>query len=128
MHGQSCIYFTIVIIIVAPEMFVPPDNTIVINGSEAVFDCTVIGDPLPSISWFVSEVNLSLSNELMTPFNEQGRIDNSLVTDTMINSTTIMSTLRLNQTVLFIAGNYTCRASNGVGDTNRTATLTVHGK
>jgi len=121
------VYFNIVII-VTPEIIVPPDNTIVINGSEAVFDCTVVGNPLSSISWFVSGVNLSLSNELMIPFDEQGRIDNSLVINTMINSTTIMNTLILNQTAPFIAGNYTCRATNGVGNTNRTATLTVLGK
>ena len=96
----------------APEIIVPPDNTIVINGSEAVFNCTVVGDPLPSISWF----------------DEQGRINDSLVINVILNNTEILSTLRLNETAPSIAGDYTCRASNGLGYINRTATLILFGK
>lgn len=121
-------YF-IIVVIDAPEIIVPPDNTIVINGNEAMFNCTVVSVPLPSISWFVSGVDLSLlSSQLMTPFDEQGRIDNSVVINTILNNTVIFSSLILNETAPFIAGYYTCRASNGLGDINRTAILTVHGK
>ena len=118
------------VIIVAPEITVPPDNITVINGSEAILNCTVVGDPLPSISWFVvSRVNLSLlfSIGLMTPFDQQGRINDILVTNTTLNSTSIHSSVRL-YTASFIAGDYACRASNSLGNINRTATLTVHGK
>ena len=121
----------IIIIIVAPEITIPPSNTTVINGSEAMLNCMVVGDPLPSISWLVvSGVNISLllSIGLMTPFDQQGRIIDTLITNTILNSTSIYSSVRLMETPSFIAGDYACRASNSLGNINRTATLTVHGK
>ena len=123
--------YVIIIIIVAPEITTPPNNTIVINGSEAMLNCTVVGDPLPSISWFVvSGVNISLlfSIPLMTPFDQQGRINDTVITNTILNSTSIHSSVRLMETPSFITGDYACRASNSLGNINRTATLTVHGK
>ena len=124
-------YLIIVIIIVAPEITTPPNNITVVNGSEAMLNCTVVGDPLPSISWFVvNGVNISLlfSIDLMTPFDRQGRINDTVITNTILNSTSIYSSIRLMETASFIAGDYACRASNSLGNINRTATLTVHGK
>ena len=124
-------YVIIVFIIVAPEITTPPNNTTVINGTEAMLNCTVVGNPLPSISWFVvSGVNISLlfSIGLMTPFDQQGRFNDIVITNTILNSTSICSSVRLMETALFIAGDYACRASNSLGNINRTATLTVHGK
>ena len=124
----SCMYF---VIIVAPEIIIQPDNITVVNGSEAILNCTVVGDPLPSISWFaVSGVNLTLLSSfgLRTPFDQQGRINDILVNNTILNSTSIHSSVRLVETASFIAGDYACRASNSLGNINRTATLTVHGK
>ena len=117
--------------IVAPEIIIPPVNTTVINGSASVLNCIVVSNPLPSISWFVaSGVNLSLlsSTGLMLPFDQQGRINNSLVNNTALNSTTIYSSLRLMETTSFIAGEYACEASNVLQNISSTATLTVHGK
>ena len=115
--------------VVAPEIIIPPDDIIVINGSGAVLNCTVVGDPLPSISWSVSGVDIALlmSNGLMIPFDQQGRINDSLVTNTFLNTTAIHSSLELMETASFIAGNYTCRASNILRSIGSTATLTVHG-
>ena len=96
-----------------------------------MLNCTVVGDPLPSISWFVvSRVNVSLlfSIGLMTPFDQQGRIDDIVIDNTILNNTAIHSSMTLNETASFIAGDYACRASNSLGNINRTATLTVHGK
>ena len=125
------IYYSIIIIIVDPEITVPPNNTTVINGSEAVLNCTVVGDPLPSISWFVvGGVNISLlfSIGLMTPFDQQGRINDIVITNTILNSTSIHSSVRLIETTSFIAGDYACRASNSLGNINRTTKLIVYGK
>ena len=124
------VYFIIAIVVVAAEIIIPPDDTTVINGSEAVLNCTVVGNPLPSISWSVSGVNILLlmSNGLLIPFDQQGRINNMIVYNTILNATTIHSSLILPETASFIAGYYTCRASNILGDNNATATLTVHGK
>ena len=122
--------FLLFFIVVAPEIIIPPDDTTVINGSETVMNCTVVGNPLPSISWSViSGVNISLlrSNGLMIPFDQQGVIDNMVVESINLNTTTIQSSLVLPETVSFIAGDYTCKASNILGSINRTAILTVHG-
>ena len=125
------IQFIIVIFTVAPEIAIPPNSITIDNGSEAALNCTIIGDPVPSISWFVvSGVDLSLlfSNNLTIPFDEQGRINDSLITNTMPNRTSMFSSLRLPQTAPFIAGEYECRGSNDVGTINRNATITVYGK
>ena len=116
--------------IVDPEIIIPPNYTTVINGSETVLNCTVVGDPLPSISWFVVDgVNISLlfSIGLPTPFDQQGRINDTVITNTILNSTAIHSSMTLMETASFIAGDYACRASNSLGNINKTATLTVHG-
>ena len=115
--------------VVAPEIIIPPVDVIVINGNEAVLNCTVVGDPLPSISWFVSGIDISLLlfDGIMIPFNQEGRIDHSVVTNTILNSTVIHSSLSLMEIASFIAGDYTCRASNILGSITRTATLIVHG-
>ena len=117
--------------LVAPEIIIPPVNTTVNNGSVSVLNCIVDSDPLPSVSWFVaSGVNLSLlfSTGLMLPFDQQGRINNSLVINTPLNSTAIYSSLRLMETSSFIAGDYACEGSNVLGNISSTATLTVNGK
>ena len=64
----------------------------------------------------------------MTPFDQQGRINDTAINNTILNSTSIRSSVRLMETAAFIAGDYACRASNSFGNINRTATLTVHGK
>ena len=115
--------------VVAPEIIIPPVDVIVINGNEAVLNCAVVSDPLPSVSWFISGIDISLllSDGIMIPFNQEGRIDDSVVTNTIINSTVIHSSLSLMEIASFIAGDYTCRASNILGKITRTATLIVHG-
>ena len=118
--------FIIFLCVVAPEIPVPPVNTTVIDGEEAVFNCTVVGDPLPTISWYISGVDLSLSN--MAPFDQEGRIDDFFITTTMLDTTSVMSSLTLNETVPYLAEDYVCVASNSLGSVNRIATLTVHGE
>ena len=131
MYAYSlCMLFNIVTIIaVAPEIIISPVDTTVINGSEAILNCTVVGDPLPSISWSISGVNISLllSNGLIIPFDQQGRINDMIVDNTVISDTTLHSSLELMEITSLIAGDYTCIVSNILGDISATATLTVHG-
>jgi len=94
----------------------------VVDKDEAVFNCTVVGDPLPNISWYIS-CNLSLSN--MVPFDQEGRIDDDLSATMILNTTTLMSSLTLKETVPFLATGFVCLASNSLGSVNRSATLTV---
>ena len=98
-----------------------------VDRDEAVFNCTVVGDPLPTISWYISGVDLSLSN--MAPlFDQGGRIDDYFINTTEIDTTTVMSRLTLNESFPFLAEDYVCVASNSLGSVNRNATLTVHGE
>ena len=50
-----------------------------------------------------------------------------VVDNIIVDNTTIISRLELMETASFIAGDYTCEASNILGDTNITAALTVYG-
>ena len=98
-----------------------------------MFNCTVVGDPLPSISWYFSGDVLSNKTMLMLPFDAEGRIVDDVLNTLSLNSTTIHSTtihssLNLDEIASYIAGNYTCKASNSLGSVNETAVLTVHGK
>ena len=124
-----CIYSNVIIVLVAPEIMIPPVDTVVINGSDAMLNCTVVGDPRPSIIWSVSGVDISLllANNVTIPFDAEGMINNELVDNMILNSTTMYSSLRFPETTSFIAGDYTCRASNVMGNINRTAILTVYG-
>ena len=120
-------YIVVHFCVVPPEIPVPPVNTTVVDGDEAVFNCTVVGDPLPTISWYISGVDLSLSD--MAPlFDQDGRIDDYFINTTAINATAVMSILTLNETVPFLAEDYVCVASNSLGSANSTATLTAYGK
>ena len=92
-----------------------------------MLNCTVVGDPLPTISWYIGGVDLSLSN--MAPFDQEGRIDDRLTTTiTILNTTTVMNSLAINETIPFLAEDYMCVASNSLGSVNRSATLTVQGE
>ena len=52
----------------------------------------------------------------MTPFDQQGRINDTVITNTILNTTSIHSSVRLVETAL-----------KHLGSINRTATLIVHG-
>ena len=95
-------------------------------SNEAVFNCTAAGNPIPFISWFISGVDLSLSNN--APFDQEGRIDEAFIMTTMFDSVAVISSLRLSEIAPFLAEDYVCIAFNSLGVVNRTATLTVHGK
>ncbi|XP_065918563.1 hemicentin-1-like isoform X2 [Dysidea avara] len=116
---------TTLTVMFAPDITAPPDNTTVVNGSAAVFNCTATGYPIPTISWFISGVDLSLSN--IAPFDQEGRIDEAFIATMLaIDSTTVMSSLRLTDTMPFLAEDYVCMVSNSLGIVNRTATLIIY--
>ena len=112
--------------LVAPEISVPPVNNTVVDGDEVVFNCKAIGDPLPTISWYIRGVDLSLPN--MVPFDDDGLFDDSFIYTMAINTTTVMSSLTINETIPFLAEDYVCVASNSLGNAGSTATLTVLGE
>ena len=94
-----------------------------VDGDEVVFSCTAVGDPLPTISWYIRGVDLSLSN--MAPFDQDGRINDQFINTTAINTTRVISILTLNESAPVLAEDYECIASNRLGSASSTATLTV---
>ena len=97
-----------------------------VTGDEVVFNCTAVGDPLPNISWYIRGVGSSLPN--MVPFDDDGLFDNSYIVTMTINTTTMMSSLTISETIPFLAEDYVCVASNSLGNASSTATLTVLGE
>ena len=94
-----------------------------VDGDEVVFNCTAVGAPLPTISWYIRGVDLSLSN--MAPFDQDGRINDQFINTTAINTTRVISILTLNESAPVLAEDYECIASNRLGSASSTATLTV---
>lgn len=97
-----------------------------VNGSVAEFNCTTTGEPLPSISWFVKGVSSLLPPN--APFNQEGRIDEALISNAVLGNVTVTSTLRLTGADPFLAESFVCVASNVLGNVNKTAVLNVNGK
>ena len=94
-----------------------------VDGDEVVFSCTAVGDPLPTISWYIRGVDLSLSN--MAPFDQYGRIDNQFIITIIFDTATVISILTLNESAPVLAEDYECIAANSLGNASSTATLTV---
>ena len=97
-----------------------------VDGDEVVFNCTAVGAPLPTISWYIRGVDLSLSN--MAPFDQYGRFDDDFINATAIDTRRVISILTLNESAPVLAEDYECIASNSFGNASATATLTVYGE
>ena len=87
------------------------------EGDTASFICQVIGEPIPTITWYfngtlVDEANTMKYTISMMPFN----------------ATTISSTLTILNVESSDVGTYTCDASNIVSSDTSSAVLTVNGK
>ncbi|XP_067661669.1 contactin-4-like [Haliotis asinina] len=94
-----------------PALVLPPRNVTVPETYTAVFDCVVIGNPRPDVTWLKVD-----TKGLQTPLTFQGRI-----------SKYPNGTLVLRGAVKEDAGRYTCFARNAIGEDSATASLTVEG-
>ncbi|XP_046577374.1 hemicentin-2-like isoform X2 [Haliotis rubra] len=94
-----------------PALVLPPGNVTVPETYTAVFDCVVIGNPRPDVTWLKVDTK-GLQSQLMF----QGRI-----------SKYPNGTLVLRGAVKEDAGSYTCLARNNIGEDSATASLTVEG-
>ena len=92
-----------------PHIQDPPLNLTVNQSSQAIFNCTAHGNPVPTISW-TGPGNFTVENTARTNF-------------------TVLSVLTINSAVRALhEGLYTCSANYGVGQSSRSsATLTIQG-
>ncbi|XP_070688049.1 hemicentin-1 [Pempheris klunzingeri] len=82
----------------------PHSNRIEPLGGNAILNCEVRGDPLPTIQWSKSGINIQISNRIR-------QLDNG--------------SLAIYGTVSEDAGNYMCVATNDAGVVERSVTLTL---
>ncbi|XP_042370765.1 hemicentin-1 [Plectropomus leopardus] len=82
----------------------PHSNRIEPLGGNAILNCEVRGDPLPTIQWSKSGINIQISNRIR-------QLDNG--------------SLAIYGTVSEDAGNYICVATNDAGVVERSVTLTL---
>ena len=89
----------------------------------AVFTCTAVARPRPSITWY--RVELNGSRIILTDGSEEG------ISISDVNGSTdrtLVSTLRFDPSRPFFSSEYVCEATNPVASAETNVTLTVHGK
>ena len=95
----------------APEFTTPPEDIVQIEGGVIVFNCSVEGNPQPSIKW-------TKNNEIL---NTEA---NSKLTASSSGNT---HSLRLQDVHRSDKGQYRCVANNSIGNiTSAAGTLEVH--
>ena len=97
-------------------------SVIVTQPGAAVFECSAVARPRPSIVWY--QVELNGSHTVLTD-SEEG------VTISEMNGNTeriLLSTLEIDPTRPFFTTEYICEAVNPVSSAETNVTLTVYGK
>ena len=127
MHG-GCLY------IIALHLFdiptVPPDTpeidetiVTVTQPEAAMFVCTAVAKPRPSITWY--KVEEDASRTMLTDGTEEGVSITAMDGDT---DRTRISTLSFDPSRPSFSAVYVCVATNPVDSAEASATLTVYGK
>ncbi len=102
----------------SPSITTPPDLT-VLAPEAAVLSCSVMGFPLPTVSWVMVD-----NDENQRPVTAE-----ESVTITETNSAiSLTSNLAISPTDIGRSGRYVCVATNVFGMANESALLTVNGK
>ena len=92
-------------------------NQILNEGSNAVFICSVTGEPVPTISWYFKDTAVDEANTMKYTISMMS-----------LNSTTNSSTLTIMNVQSSDVGTYTCNATNVVSTDTSSGALTVNGE
>ena len=91
------------------------------EGDDASFSCQATGEPAPSISWYFNGV--LLNNE-----TNVDKYDITEISETLVNTTTISSTLTIMSVQSSDVGTYTCNVTNAISTDTSSGVLTVNGE
>ena len=95
----------------APGFTKHPDKTVKIEGETAIFNCTVDGNPEPSIDWKKDNVTLDITADPDLSQSNSGQV----------HFLTIQNVHRSDE------GQYRCVANNSIGSaTSESGTLLAH--
>ncbi|XP_041482004.1 Down syndrome cell adhesion molecule-like protein 1 homolog isoform X2 [Lytechinus variegatus] len=93
-------------VLIPPQITASPGEVTVGQGSQTTITCTVIGDPIPTVSWFKDDMLL--------------QIDPSDPSNVQTNAGLVISDAQP-----YHAGSYRCQAESSVGTAESTGTLVV---
>ena len=85
------------------------------EGGTVSFTCQATGEPAPTISWYFDNTLLANGTE-------------HTISETLVNTTTINSTLTIMSVESSDVGTYTCNATNVVSSDTSSGVLTVNGE
>ena len=104
------------------DIIFPPKDQNVGLSTETSFTCTAVGYPRPNIDWIKN--NTTLKNQsspgAIKFVDPPVHLGNCLISECGIRSTLIIQNVTAND-----VGVYTCNASNSIGNTIRSAKLTI---
>ncbi|OQV21525.1 Roundabout-like protein 2 [Hypsibius exemplaris] len=91
-----------------PSVITPPQDITALADDNIVFECKVVGDPLPLVTWYKKDSRRSLADSRFKIQDDGG--------------------LRINRVGAVDEGTYVCQADNSMGSVSESATLTVHSR
>ena len=105
-----------IVCIVIPSIESSISNEIRNQNENITFLCQAVGEPVPNISWYFNDINVSDNN------------NKYMIMSRSLNITTTENTLTVYNVTSSDVGTYTCNYSNIIGSTTRSGILTVTSK
>lgn len=93
-----------------PNFIKELQSSIAIEGSTYELNCKVDGNPLPTVLWFKNEINIDNSPDYIITYNNGEGI------------------LKFEQIFMVDQANYSCKATNRLGDASTSCFLTIQRK
>ena len=112
---NKCIIIFVALFIVIPDISPEVMDQIQNEGDTSSFVCQATGEPVPTISWYYNGALLVDGREYM-------------ITEMLLNTTTISNTLTIMSVESSDVGTYTCNATNVVSSDTSSGVLTVNGE
>ena len=113
-------YTFVVYFLVAPTVTPEVQNQVENEGDIASFVCQAVGEPFPNITWLFNNVTVN-KNTNMNKYN-------ITQTQSSIETSTVINTLRILNVQSSDVGTYTCKANNSISSDLSSGILTVNGE
>ena len=106
--------------LVAPTVTPEVQDQVENEGDIASFVCQAVGEPFPNITWLFNNVTVN-ENTNMNKYN-------ITQTQSSIETSTVINTLRILNVQSSDVGTYTCKANNLISSDLSSGILTVNGE